>query len=84
MATSQEIEAAAEAIRITMRNMYGVESLDLDDRYQVSRTVLRAVETVRREECKHPMKRGSATVTSDGKSWGAWYCPDCGASGTWG
>jgi hypothetical protein len=48
MASTAEIEAAAESIKVTIKNMYGVERLDLDDRYQVARNALRAAEAVRR------------------------------------
>jgi hypothetical protein len=85
MASPGQIEAAAEAIRETMNNMYGCEPLDLDDRYQIARSALTAAEarreTEQRENCKHPNRTTSGTICSDGSGKSDWFCPACGQSG---
>lgn len=62
MPETKEIEAAAEAIRETMSNMYGDEPLDLDDRYQIARAALHAAAVAT-----------GATVVKDGDTFRVLY-----------
>lgn len=77
--------AAADAMRAKRAELI---AQPLDRLWQtLAQEAVRAADEVRaaekRESCQHPNRVGNGAISSDGSSWGDWYCPDCLKSESW-